>query len=151
VVLVDPGRGPGPLVDSISAALGSGRYARSAAVASARRVLSLKRTTNAPLATTSLAPASGTTGASLTPTFSGLARDRVGGPLKLQLAVRTAGSTTWDVANTSAPAVASGTRGSYRLPAGRLRPGTTYEWVVRTCNGAGLCGPSSPVLRFTTG
>lgn len=150
VVLVDPGPGPGPVVDAVAQALASGRYARSAAVASVQRVLSMKRTTNPPLATTSLTPATGTTRASLTPTLSGIARDRVGGPLHLQLAVRTAGSARWDVLNTRTTTVAPGTRASHRVAAGRLLPGTTYEWVVRTCNGAGLCGPTSPLLRFST-
>ena len=149
-VLVDPGPGPGAIVDAVSRALASGSYARSAAVASVRRVLAVKRLTNAPLPMTSLAPAAGTTGAALTPALSGLVRDRVGGTLTARFAVRTAGSPTWNVANGAQVQATSGTRASYRLSAGRLAPATSYEWVVRACNAAGLCGPVSPVLRFTT-
>jgi beta-glucosidase-like glycosyl hydrolase len=76
VVLVHPGPGPGPVVDAVAAALGRGSYSRAAAVASVRRMLAVKRTTNAPLPMTSLAPAHGTTGASQTPTLSGIPRSR---------------------------------------------------------------------------
>lgn len=150
VVLVDPGAGPGPVVDAVSAALASGSYPRAAAVASARRVLAVKKTTNAPLPVSSLAPAQGTTDAALTPTLSGLARDRVGGTLTAQFHLRTGGSATWNVANGARVQVPSGTRAAYRVGEGRLQHGTTYEWTVRACNTAGLCSPASPVLRFTT-
>jgi beta-N-acetylhexosaminidase len=150
VVLVDPGPGPGAVVDAVSAAITRGSYPRASAVASARRVLAVKRTTNAPLAMSSVAPAQGTTGASLTPTLSGIARDRVGGTLSAQFFVRSAGSATWNVANGGRVDVGSGARASYRLGEGRLGPAASYEWRVRACNAAGLCGPVSPVLRFTT-
>ncbi len=148
VVLVDTG--PGPLVDAIAGALGSGSYVRSAAVASVRRLLQVKRTTNAPLSMSSLAPAQGTGGAALTPTLSGLARDRVGGTLTTSFFVRNAGGSTWDVANGARVEVTSGSRASYRLSEGRLKPSRTYEWSARACNAAGLCAPAGPVLRFST-
>jgi hypothetical protein len=113
-------------------------------------VLSVKRTTNAPLPMTSLAPAPYTTGASLTPTLSGLARDRVGGTLTAHFYVRTAGSRTWNIVNGGQVAVTSGSRAGYRLGEGRLRPATAYHWSVRACNAAGVCAPSGPWLRFTT-
>ncbi len=150
VVLVDPGAGPGSVIDAVSAALARGSYPRASAVASARRVLAVKRTTNAPLPMASLAPAQGTTDASLTPTLSGVARDRVGGTLTAQFHLRTAGSGTWNVAAGARVPVASGSRASYRVGEGRLQHGTTYEWSVRACNAAGVCAPAGPVLRFTT-
>ena len=150
MVLVDPGPGPGAIVDAVGAAIGRRTYPRAAALESVRRVLAVKRTTNAPLPMSSLAPAHGTTGAALTPTLSGVARDRIGGPLTARFHVRTAGSSTWNVVNGAAVTVTSGARASYRLGDGRLRPGTTYEWSVRACNAAGLCAPPGPVLRFST-
>lgn len=150
VVLVDPGPGPGPVVDAVSRAIAGGSYPRSAAVASARRVLAVKRTTNAPLPMSSLAPADGTSGGSLTPTLSGIARDRVGGTLTAQFHLRTAGATSWNVANGARVTVGSGARASYRVGEGRLQHGTTYEWSVRACNSAGLCASPGTVLRFTT-
>jgi hypothetical protein len=98
-------------------------------------MLAVKRTTNAPLAMTS--PAHRTTGASLTPTVS--------------FYVRSAGSASWNVANGARVTVTSGSRASYRLGAGRLQPGRTYEWSVRPCNPVSVCAPPGPVLRFTTG
>lgn len=150
VVLVDPGPGPAAIVDAVGSAISRGSYPRAAAVASVRRVLAVKRTTNAPLPMTSLAPAQGTTRASLTPTLSGIARDRVGGTITAHFSVRTAGSRTWNIANGGQVQVTSGSRASYRLGAGRLRPGTAYHWSVRACNAARVCAPPGPVLRFTT-
>ena len=150
MVLVDPGPGPGPVVDAVGAAITRGSYPRAQALASVRRVLAVKRSTNAPLPMSSLAPAHGTRDAALTPTLSGVARDRVGGTLTARFHVRTAGSSTWNVVNGAGVAVASGARASYRLPVGRLRPAATYEWSVRACNAAGLCAAPGPVLRFTT-
>ena len=150
VVLVDPGPGPRAVVDAVSAAIARGSYPRAAAVASARRVLAVKRTTNAPLPMRSLAPAQGTTGGSLTPTLSGVARDRVGGTLTAEFFLRTQGSATWNVVSTGTVAVPSGSRAAYRIPAGRLRPATSYEWSVRACNAAGVCAGAGPVLTFTT-
>ncbi|MEX2290060.1 MAG: glycoside hydrolase family 3 N-terminal domain-containing protein [Mycobacteriales bacterium] len=150
MVLVDPGPGPGPIVDAVGTAITRGSYPRAAALASVRRVLAVKRTTDVPLPMISLAPAQGTTGASLTPTLSGIARDRVGGTLTARFHVRTAGLAGWNVANAAAVAVPAGSRASYRLGEGRLRPATTYEWSVRACNAAGVCAPPGPVLRFTT-
>jgi hypothetical protein len=81
---------------------------------------------------TSLAPAHGTTGASLTPTLSGIARDRVGGGLTAHFYVRSDGSASWNVANGAQVAVTSGSRASYRILEGRLQP------ARRT---SGACGP----------
>ena len=127
-----------------------GSYPRASAVASARRMLAVKRTTNAPLPMSSLAPAQGMADAALTPTLSGVARDRVGGTLSVQFHLRTRGSSTWNVANGARVQVTSGSRASYRVGEGRLQHGTTYEWSVRACNSAGLCAPAGPVLHFTT-
>ena len=150
VVLVDPGPGPRAVIDAVQAALARGSYPRAAAIASARRMLAVKRTTNAPLPMSSLAPANGTTDAALTPTLSGLARDRVGGTLTAQFFVRSAGSATWNVANGATVSVPSGSRAAYRLGAGRLQPATSYDWSVRACNAAGVCAGAGPVLRFST-
>ncbi|TAL13194.1 MAG: glycoside hydrolase family 3 protein [Frankiales bacterium] len=150
LVIVDPGPGPGPIVDAVGAAIGRGSYPRSSALASVRRVLAAKRLTNSPLPMTSLAPAQATTGASLTPTLSGIARDRIGGGLTARFHVRTAGSASWNVVNAAGVSVASGARASYRLGEGRLRPATSYEWSVRACNGAGVCAAPGPILRFST-
>jgi hypothetical protein len=87
------------VVDAVAAALTRGSYARSSAVASARRMLAVKRTTNGPLPMASLSPPQGMTEASPTPTLSGIARDRVGGTLTAQFFVRSAGSASWNVAN----------------------------------------------------
>jgi beta-N-acetylhexosaminidase len=79
VVLIDPGPGPRPVVDAVAAAIARGDYPRAAAAASARRVLSLKRTVNAPVPTAQHVPAPGATGIPLAPVLSVLGRDRVGG------------------------------------------------------------------------
>lgn len=150
VVLVDPGAGPGPVVDAVSSAIAGGSYPRAAAVASARRMLAVKGAINAPHPMSSLAPAAGTTDASLTPTLSGLARDRVGGTLTAQFHLRTGGSPTWNVVNSARVQVSAGSRASYPVGVGRLQHGTTYEWSVRACNSAGVCAPAGTVLRFTT-
>ncbi|MDQ3343697.1 MAG: hypothetical protein M3524_09010 [Actinomycetota bacterium] len=113
-------------------------------------MLAVKRTTNPPLAMTSLAPAHGATGAPLTPTLSGIARDRVGGTLTVSFYVRSAGSASWNVANGARVSVASGSRASHRLGEGRLQPGRTYEWSARACNAASVCAAAGRVLRFTT-
>jgi hypothetical protein len=136
-------------VDAVARAITSGSYPRVRAVAAVRRVLRLKRTVNAPGNPTSLAPANGAT-ASVTPTLSGLLHDPVPGTDTATFYVRTAGSSSWDVANGAAVRSAAGTRASYALPTGRLLPGTSYEWRMRACNDAGLCSPVTPVLRFTT-
>jgi hypothetical protein len=149
MVLVDPG-GPGPLIDAISRAISSGSYPRTSAVAAARRVLAVKRTTNNPYAPSSLTPANGSTGASLAPTLSGLVRDPVPGTDTASFYVRRAGSPSWDVVNGGSVRAAVGTRATFRVPAGRLAPGSSYEWRMRTCNDAGRCSLPTPVLRFTT-
>ena len=151
MVIVDPGAGPAPIVDAVGAAITSGRYPRARALASVQRVLAVKRTTNAPLPMTSLAPAHGTTGAALQPTLSAVARDRIGsGRLQVRFHVRTPGASTWDVVNAAPVTVAWGTRANLTVGAGRLQPRTTYEWSVRACNTSGLCAPMGSVLRFTT-
>ncbi|MCU1693785.1 MAG: hypothetical protein JWM64_2876 [Frankiales bacterium] len=143
MVLVDPG-GPTRVVDAVTSALRDGRYSRTAAVRSARRVLALKRTTNPPRTPSSLAPADG---ARATGGLSALLRDPVPGTDTAQFWVRSAGSPTWDVAQGGRASAAAGSRATYRP---RLRPGTAYEWRVRSCNSAGRCSATSRVLRFTT-
>lgn len=150
VVLVDPGPGPGSVVDAVAGALARGSYRRAAAVASVRRVLAVKRTTNAPLPMAALAPASGRVDGPQTPTLSGIVRDRVGGQLVAHFYVRTAGSSTWDVVHGGQATAPSGSRAGYRLGEGRLQADTAYEWTARTCSTGGLCTPLGPVLRYTT-
>jgi beta-N-acetylhexosaminidase len=148
MVCIDPG-GPAPVIDAVQRAITSGSYPRAQALTSVRRVLAVKRTTNAPGSATSLSPATGTT-ASLAPTLSGLVHDAVPGTDTATFFVRTEGSATWNVVNAAAVREATSARASYRVPAGRLLPATTYEWRLRVCNEAGLCSGYSPVLRFTT-
>ena len=150
VVLIDPGPGPGSVIDAVAGAIARGSYRRAAAVASVRRVLAVKRTTNAPLPMAALAPASGTSDGPLAPTLSGVVRDRVGGQLVAHFYVRTAGSPRWDVAHGGQAVAPSGSRASYRLGEGRLQAGTAYEWTARACSTGGLCAPLGPVLRYTT-
>lgn len=150
MVIVDPGPGPAPIVDAVGSAITRGSYPRASALASVRRVLAAKRATNPPLPMTSLTPAQGTSGASLTPTLSGIVRDRIGGTLTARFHVRTAGSASWNVMNAAGVSAAAGSRASLRLGAGRLQPRTAYEWSARACNSAGVCAPPGPVLRFTT-
>jgi len=149
MVLIDPG-GPGPVVDAIAAAIGSGSYPHATALTAVRRVLAVKRTTNAPVTPSSLTPVNGSTGASLTPALTGVVRDPVPGTDAVTYYVRTAGSASWDVVNGASVQAAVGSRASYRLGAGRLRPSTSYEWRMRACNAAGRCSAPTAVLRFTT-
>ena len=149
MVLVDPG-GPGPVVDAISRAITSGSYPRASAVAAVRRVLSVKRTTNDPLTPTSLTPANGSSGAGLTPALSGLVRDPVPGTDTATYYVRSKGSGSWDVVNGASVRAATGSRATFRVPAGRLAPSRSYEWRMRTCNAAGRCSAPTAVLTFTT-
>ncbi|MDT7572628.1 MAG: beta-N-acetylhexosaminidase [Actinomycetota bacterium] len=149
MVLIDPG-GPGAVVDAIQQALTSGAYPRATAIGAVRRVLAVKRLTNAPLTPYSLTPAGGSVGASLTPALTGVVRDPVPGIDTVTFFVRNRGAARWDVANGAAQRVATGARASYRVPAGRLLPDHAYEWQMRTCNDARRCSPATPVLGFTT-
>lgn len=148
-VLVDPGDGPRAVVDAVAAALRSGSYRRSAAVASARRVLALKAGLNAPAPLRSLQPAGGTAGASLTPTLSAVATDPVAQSLTVSYWVREPGASRWAVQGAKV-VVGSGARASLRVPSGRLLPGTTYVWTARACTAGGLCSPTTEEQRFTT-
>ena len=152
VALVDPGYPHGRVVDAVAGALASGAYPRAAAVASARRVLAMKRHVHAPAPLTSLVPAAATTGASLTPTLSAVARDPLGQDLTVRFYVRRAGAPRWDVVNAAQARVRSGARAAYRIRAGRLLPGTAYDWQARSCTAAApvRCAAPSPVLRLTT-
>jgi hypothetical protein len=149
MVLIDPG-GPGAVVDAIQRAISSGSYPRTAAVAAARHVLAVKRTTNNPVQASSLTPANGSSGAWLTPALSGLVRDPVPGTDVATFYLRHQGSAGWDVVNGGQVAVPTGSRASYRVPSGRLAPASAYEWRMRTCNAAGRCSTPTPVLGFTT-
>jgi beta-N-acetylhexosaminidase len=148
MVLVDPG-GPTPVVDAIQHAITAGSYPRAQALAAVRRVLAVKRLTNAPTSPTSLAPAQGAT-ASTTPTLSGIVHDPVPGTDTATFYVRRAGSSSWDVANGASVRAATGVRASYVLQIGRLQPETSYEWRMRVCNDAHLCSAPTPVLAFRT-
>jgi beta-N-acetylhexosaminidase len=154
VVLVDPGRGAEEVVTEVAAAIDRGEYPRASAVAAARHLLAVKRLVRPPAPLVSLAPAAGTVRASLTPTLSALARDPLGQPVAVTFLVRSRGSARWDVANGARVTVPAGTRAAYRIAAGRLLPGRTYEWSARACPvsppvGA-ACAPSTPLLSFTT-
>jgi hypothetical protein len=149
MVVIDPG-GPTPVVNAIQAALTSGSYPRSQAVAAVRRVLAVKRLTNAPFTPSSLTPASGSIGASLTPSLTGLARDPVPGTDTVLFYVRSKGSGSWDVANGGRVLATTGTRAVYRVPNGRLAPARSYEWRMRTCNAASRCSAPTVFLTFTT-
>ena len=148
VVLVDPGDGPGPVVDAVAAALGSGRYPRSAAVASARRVLAAKGALHAP-SLSSPQPVTGATATSLVPVLSAVGRDPVAQAVTVSFWVRRPGDARYALQGASATA-ASGARAAVRVPAGRLLPATTYVWTARACTAAGRCSPSTPEQRFTT-
>jgi beta-N-acetylhexosaminidase len=152
MVLLDPG-GPGPVVEAVTRAITAGTYPRSRAVASARRVLVVKRSTNAPGAVTSLTPAAGAA-ASVTPTLSGVVHDRVPGTDTATFFLRHRGASGWDVVNGAAVRAAVGTtvgtRMRYAVPPGRLQPGSAYEWRMRVCNAAGRCSAPTPGLGFTT-
>lgn len=138
MVLVDPG-GTLP-VDAVAAAISRGTYPRAQALRSVRRVLAVKRRTNAPAVPSS--PSSSTSGA-----VSAVVTDRVPGTDTAQFYVRTAGSGTWDVANGGRVSVSTGARATYRS---RLRPATAYAWRVRACNAAGRCSAPTAVRTFTT-
>lgn len=150
MVLVDPG-GPGPVVDAVQAAIGSGSYPRATALSAVRRVLAVKRTTNAPLTPSSLTPANGSVGGSVTPALSGVLRDPVPGTDTATFYLRSRGSATWNLVNGATVQAATGTRVVYRVPAGRLAPASSYEWRMRSCNAAGRCSAPTPVLGFSTG
>jgi beta-N-acetylhexosaminidase len=149
MVLIDPG-GPRPVVDAIQQAISSGSYPRASAVTAVRRVLAVKRTTNAPPTPTSLTPVSGSLGAGLTPALSGVLRDPVPGTDTATFYLRSKGSASWNVVNGAVVRAAAGSRASYRVPTGRLAPATSSEWRMRTCNAADRCSPPSVVLSFTT-
>lgn len=148
MVLVDPG-GPGPVVDAVQRALAAGSFPRSRALTSVRRVLALKRITNAPGVPTSLAPATGAV-TSLTAALSGVLHDPVPGTDTATFYLRHHGSASWDVVNGAAVRATVGARATYRLPAGRLTPATNYDWRMRVCNAAGRCAAPTPALSFTT-
>ncbi|MCW2571452.1 MAG: glycoside hydrolase family 3 domain protein [Frankiales bacterium] len=149
MVLIDPG-GPASVVDAIQSALTSGSYPRSQALTAVRRVLAVKRLTNAPSTPTSLTPVNGSAGASLTPSLTGLARDPVPGTDTVLFYVRSKGMAAWDVANGARVLATTRTRAVYPVPAGRLAPASAYEWRMRTCNDAGRCSAPTVVLTFTT-
>jgi beta-N-acetylhexosaminidase len=134
----------------IRQSLDGGTYSRAAAVASVRRILHAKRWTVAPGVPHGLSPPAGATGVSVLPTLSAVDRNRVPGRDTMHFYVRTAGSATWNVSNAKAVTVDNATRARYAVEAGRLAPGSTYEWTAKTCNSRGYCGPASAVQRFTT-
>ena len=140
---------PVPVMARIKTALDDRTYARTAAVASVRRVLATKRTLNAPLVPSARQPASGATGVALTATLSGHIGDRVPGVDRAYFYVRSRGAPSWNVVNASSVPVAANTRAQYRFAAGALRARTTYEWGIRACNAAGLC-TSTALTPFTT-
>ncbi|MCA1719964.1 MAG: hypothetical protein LC779_02230, partial [Actinobacteria bacterium] len=149
MVLVDPG-GPGPVIDAISSAIGAGSYPRVTALAAVRRVLAVKRLTNAPLVPSSLTPAGGASGASATQALSAVLRDPVPGNDTATFYVRNAGAGSWDVVNAATVSAATGTRATFRVPAGRLAPSRSYEWRLRSCNTGGRCSAPTAVLTFAT-
>jgi hypothetical protein len=134
----------------VQAAIGSGSYPRASALAAVRRVLAVKRTTNAPLTPASLTPANGSVGSTLTPALSGVLRDQVPGTDTATFYLRSRGFASWNVVNGATVAAAAGARAVYRVAAGRLAPSTSYEWSMRSCNAAGRCSAATPVLGFTT-
>lgn len=141
---------PVPVIARIKTALDNGTYSRAAAIASVRRVLAAKRTVNAPRTAYSVVPVKGATGQSLTPSISAVVSDRVPGTDTMLFYVRAKGSASWNVTNGRAVAAGVGTRATYRVEAGKLLPGRTYEFVLRTCNAAKVCGPFNGVSYFTT-
>src|SRR4051812_30576769 len=118
MVLVDPG-GPRPVVDAVQQAIAVGSYPRASAVTAVRRILAVKRTTNAPATPSSLTPATGSGGASVTPALTGVVRDPVPGTETVTFYVRTEGSPSWNVVNGATVRAVAGSRASYRLGAGR--------------------------------
>ena len=147
MVLLDPG-GPGPVIDAVASALAGGRLPRAQAAASARRVLTVKRTLSAPLPPAALLPGPGAVTAA--PVLSAVVRDRVPGVDTATFFVRRGGSTRWDIVNAAAVDVPAGGRAAYRVPISRLRPSTSYVWQMRACNTAGRCSASSSPRTFRT-
>jgi len=147
MVLVD--NDPWTAVRRIERALDKGTYRRSAAIASVRRILAVKRFTTRPHTPTALRPVDGSTDVALTPTLSGVVRDPVGGLVTARFYVRAEGA-AHRVVDGRRVVVPPGTRAAYRVPAGTLEPGTRYAWTMRACNASGYCSGLTGVRWFTT-
>jgi beta-N-acetylhexosaminidase len=141
---------PTTVVDAIAHAIVTGGYRRASAVASVRRILGVKRITTAPHVPTMREPADAATDVAVRGPLSALLSDRLGGSDDAYFAVRTHGATSWNVVPGAKVTADAGQRASYVVPAGRLAPGTTYDWRVRACNAAGTCSAWSTVRSFTT-
>ena len=141
---------PFAVVAAVRAALDKGTYARTAAIASVRRVLAAKRWTTPPGRPSGAWPSHGQTGLPLNLSLSVVDNNRVPGYDSMRFYVRTPGASTWNVTNGKAIRVANATRARYRLEAGRLAYGRTYEWFAKSCNSSGYCGARTDVRRFGT-
>lgn len=141
---------PVPMMSRIKTALDTGQYARAAAIASVRRVLTAKRIANAPGSASSTMPVKGSTSMPVTGSISAVLNDRVPGTDTAYFYVRTKGSASWNVTNGRAVAAGVGTRATYAVEAGKLAHGTTYEFAIRTCNAMKTCGTATGVSWFTT-
>jgi hypothetical protein len=149
MALVD-GVTPGKIAAAIVAAMQSGRYPRSQALASVHRILAAKRLTTAPGTPTAFSPSDGTTGVSLTPKLSVRTHDRLGGSDHVWFRLRRHDSTRWRATPAQEVTVPAGARASYPVPAGTLAAGTRYEWRVRACNAAAYCSVWTSTRTFTT-
>lgn len=88
--------------------------------------------------------------ASQQPVLSAVVSDPDGGQVTAKFFARSAGSTTWDLADGSAAAqkvVTSGGTASLRLP-NRARIGSVIQWQVQSCD-ATACSPSSALQSAT--
>jgi hypothetical protein len=74
--------------------------------------------------------------------------DASGTPETVYYLVRTAGSATWNVTNGHTESGVAGDEILYKVEAGKLLPGKTYEWSARACNGS-TCSPYTTVTSWT--
>jgi hypothetical protein len=95
-------------------------------------------------------PVKGSTTMPVTGSVSAVLNDRVPGTDTAYFYLRTKGSGSWNVTNGRAVEAGVGTRATYRVEAGKLLPGRTYEFAIRTCNAAKVCGAPTGVSWFTT-
>jgi len=104
--------------------------------------------------TTPATPASGLAShltSTFTPQLSGPVSSPDGGTLTAHFYTQTQGCSSGcpDIVNDGTATAASGTTATYTIPTGKVTPGQSYSWWMKTCNSAGSCSANSATQTLT--
>jgi hypothetical protein len=84
----------------------------------------------------------------LRPALGGVASSPAGGRVTASFYLKDHDAGSVNVVNGATVTVGSGHRARYRVPAGKLRVGATYDWYLRACQ-SGACSDYSATHTFT--